>query len=1257
MKIGELAQSANTPTATEDVIKASEQRFRDLVNTTDGIVWEADARTFQFTFISEKAVKLLGFPAADWLEPGFWVSRLHPEDATWAPEFCASCTGRLEPHDFNYRFIAQDGRTVWLRDIVTVVVEQGAPRWVRGIMVDITAHKQAEIALQTSRDRLNAVLQTTIDGYWLVDLKGRIIDVNDAAAKMLGYTREALLQLGPNDIDAIDTPADVHARIERMLKSGGERFETRHRTRSGDIIDVEVSATLLPGQSALVVFVHDITQRKEAQEALKRSKDMLLETELIGKVGGWSINIDTMSATWTDEVYRIHELERSDNLAVEKAINFYTEGSRPILAKAVQRAIECGEAYDLELELVTAKGNTRAVHAIGKADLKNRRIYGFFQDLTERKQAEAALLASEERWKFAIEGAGDGLWDWNIQTGKAYYSTRYKTMLGFAEEDIGDSADEWSKRIHPDDAPGVFAAMQPYMDGKPGVATVEFRMLRKDGSWQWTMGRGMVVARDTDGKPLRMIGTNSDISGRKQAEQYERFRSHTMELLVTNEPLDDLLEAIVRGVEKLHPDMLCSILLLDDAGRHLVEGAAPSLPDFYNDAIFGIEIGLGVGSCGTAAFTGERVIVSDIATHPYWAPYKDLAARAGLGACWSQPIRGSLGQVLGTFAVYHRTAHTPAQADIDLIEQTANLTSISIERKQALAKLQLAAGVFTHALEGIMITAADATIIDVNDAFTRITGYGREEAVGHNPRFLSSGRHDRHIYEAMWAALAESGHWSGEVWNRRKDGEVFAEMLTISAVRDAQGNTQQYVALFSDITAIKEHQSQLERIAHFDALTNLPNRVLLADRLHQAMSQAVRRHQQLAVAYLDLDGFKTINDRHGHEAGDQVLITLAHRMKEALREGDTMARLGGDEFVAVLIDLEDTSASLPLLQRLLEVAALPVQLGDLSLQVSASVGVTFYPQTLDIDADQLLRQADQAMYQAKVAGKNRCCVFDAAQDRNIRHHHESLERIRLALERREFVLHYQPKVNMRSGKVIGAEALIRWQHPEKGWMAPATFLPAIEDHALAVEVGEWVIDTALHQMALWYDAGLDLPVSVNISARQLQQGDFVERLQVILAKHPKARPNCLELEVLETSALNDMNQVSQVIDECHAMGVKFALDDFGTGYSSLTYLKRLRVAVLKIDQSFVRDMLDDPDDLAILQGVIGLAAAFKREVIAEGVETVAHGTALLQLGCDLAQGYGIARPMSPDRLPIWAATWKPDAAWVTVPRLNVVGTG
>ncbi|MES2013954.1 MAG: EAL domain-containing protein [Pseudomonadota bacterium] len=566
-------------------------------------------------------------------------------------------------------------------------------------------------------------------------------------------------------------------------------------------------------------------------------------------------------------------------------------------------------------------------------------------------------------------------------------------------------------------------------------------------------------------------------------------------------------------------------------------------------------------------------------------------------------------------------------------------------RKLAEKKLKLAASVFSHAREGIMITEANGIIIDVNDAFTTITGYGRDEIIGQNPRVLSSGRQDKEHYVAMWNSLIEKGYWYGEVWNRRKNGEVYAEMQTVSAVRDDEGKIQQYVSLFSDITVIKEHQSHLEHIAHYDALTGLPNRALLADRLHQGMSQAQRRRKLLAVAFLDLDGFKSINDDHGHDAGDQLLIVLSGRMKQALREGDTLARIGGDEFVAVLADLDDVSTSVPMLNRLLAAAAQPVQIGNLALRVSASLGVTFYPQAEDIDADQLQRQADQAMYQAKLAGKNRYHIFDAEQDSSIRGHHESLDRIRRALMEREFVLYYQPKVDMRTGVVIGAEALIRWQHPEKGLLSPAQFLPVIEDHALAIEVGEWVIDTALAQMQIWHLAGLDIPVSVNVGARQLQQEGFVERLSEILAAHPEIMPCCLELEVLETSALEDMSHVSSVIEACREIGVKFAIDDFGTGYSSLTYLKHLPVDLLKIDQSFVCDMLDDPDDLAILQGVISLAEAFQRHVIAEGVETIEHGKLLLQLGCDLAQGYGIARPMPAAEMPDWVANWQPDPAW------------
>ena len=569
-------------------------------------------------------------------------------------------------------------------------------------------------------------------------------------------------------------------------------------------------------------------------------------------------------------------------------------------------------------------------------------------------------------------------------------------------------------------------------------------------------------------------------------------------------------------------------------------------------------------------------------------------------------------------------------------------------RKQADEQLKLAASVFSHAREGISITDAAGNIIDVNDAFTRITGYSRDEVLGLNPRILNSGRQDKAFYDTMWRDLKSKGHWYGEIWNRRKNGEVFAEMLTISAVCDAQGDAEHYVALFSDITAIKLHEQQLEHIAHFDALTNLPNRVLLADRLRQGMTQAQRRGQRLAVVYLDLDGFKAINDKYGHAVGDQLLMAVSSHMKHALRDGDTLARLGGDEFVAVLIDLPDEAACLPMLTRLLGAAAEILLVEDQVLQVSASLGVTFYPQAEEVDADLLLRQSDQAMYQAKMAGKNRYYVFDAAHDRDVRGHHESLQRIREALHAGEFVLYYQPKVNLRTGVVTGAEALIRWQHPEQGLLAPAAFLPVIEDHPLAIDIGDWVINTALTQMTLWRNAGLTLPVSVNVGARQLQQSNFVCRLRSQLEAHPGIQPFDLSLEVLETSALEDLVRISQVIEDCQAMGVTFALDDFGTGYSSLTYLKRLRVSQLKIDQSFVRDMLDDPDDLAILEGVISLAKAFHREVIAEGVETVAHGTFLLQLGCDLAQGYGIARPMPAHAMPEWVATWQPDPAWVDV---------
>ena len=439
---------------------------------------------------------------------------------------------------------------------------------------------------------------------------------------------------------------------------------------------------------------------------------------------------------------------------------------------------------------------------------------------------------------------------------------------------------------------------------------------------------------------------------------------------------------------------------------------------------------------------------------------------------------------------------------------------------------------------------------------------------------------------------------------------------------------------------MKKYEKQLEYVAHYDPLTGLPNRVLKSDRLHQAILQVNRKGGYLAVVYLDLDGFKEVNDKYGHGVGDQLLVGVSLRMKNALREGDTLARLGGDEFVAIIADMADTTIAIPVMQRLLDAASQPIIIDEKIINVTASIGVSFYPQENEnVDGDQLIRQADQAMYLAKQSGKNKYHIFDSEHDKDIRIQHENLERIHQALKENEFELYYQPKVNMKTGEIVGAEALIRWNHPEKGLVPPLDFLPLIEEHKLSVDIGEWVINAALKQINEWEKIGFVLHVSVNIGALQLLQGDFLERLKLILSAYPVDIASLLEIEILETSALENVAGAAHIVNECRAMGIHFSLDDFGTGYSSLSYLKRIPVATLKIDQSFVRDMLDDADDLAILEGIIGLAGAFKRGVIAEGVETVEQGKYLLKLGCDLAQGYAIARPMPVSQFMRWREKW------------------
>jgi diguanylate cyclase (GGDEF)-like protein/PAS domain S-box-containing protein len=515
----------------------------------------------------------------------------------------------------------------------------------------------------------------------------------------------------------------------------------------------------------------------------------------------------------------------------------------------------------------------------------------------------------------------------------------------------------------------------------------------------------------------------------------------------------------------------------------------------------------------------------------------------------------------------------------------------------------------------------------------------------------------RQIEEALAAAMTHGQSYDLELETYTTKGRVI-DIRTTCVVTMENNTPVKLTGIFQDISEQKTNQRRLEKSnntlalvneklktnAYYDALTGLPNRNLLADRMQHCIKINKRKQKHIAIAFMDLDGFKEINDLHGHSFGDDLLCCIAEKIKMLMRDCDTLARFGGDEFVMILDDLDTPDDCLSILQRTLDSVSSIQFINNKSVKVSASVGVTITPQDKG-NSDQLIRHADQAMYIAKQSGKNCFHVFDVAKDVAVISQYEELENIRTAFRNNEFVLYYQPKINIKTNKVIGLEALIRWDHPQHGVLPPAAFIPIIEQHTLIIELGEWVIKTALNQLNSWSESSIKLPISVNISPLQLQQADFVERLKLIFQEYPNFKPGDIEFEILETSALDEIALVREVIEKCHELGIIFSIDDFGTGYSSLTYLKKLPTEILKIDRSFVRDMLTDKDDRAIVLGVIQLAKTFERAVIAEGVETIEHGEKLLTLGCHLAQGFGIAKPMPAQAFPEWLISWKRGNEW------------
>lgn len=609
---------------------------------------------------------------------------------------------------------------------------------------------------------------------------------------------------------------------------------------------------------------------------------------------------------------------------------------------------------------------------------------------------------------------------------------------------------------------------------------------------------------------------------------------------------------------------------------------------------------------------------------------------AGIVFSWlfSKSIRGSLQTLMAAAESATKgnlAALVQPSGPRELVRLAEQFNAMQMARKTAEDKLHIAAAAF-ESQEAMLITDANNVILRVNRAFMEITGYSSEELVGQTPSLLKSGRHDAEFYRAMWASLLNTGAWQGEVWDRRKNGEVYPKWLTISAVKNAEGALTHYIATHSDITERKKAEQRIEELAFFDQLTGLPNRMLLQDRLKQALASSLRTGEYGALLFIDLDNFKILNDTMGHDKGDLLVQKVARRLKGCLRECDTPARVGGDEFVLILTGLEKreneaASGVETVVEKVLTVLRADYQLEDTPYQCSASIGVTLFRGDQAAGMDDIFKQAELAMYKAKATGRNSARFFDPTLESSLKER-MSLERdLRVAVDTQQFLLHYQPQVSGNLS-LTGVEALVRWQHPVRGMVSPADFIPLAEETGMILPLGHWVLETACQQLALWKNRPemAHLTIAVNVSASQLHQDGFVEEVLAVV-ESTGANPQRLKLELTESQLVKNVQEIIEKMVSLKAEGIGFSLDDFGTGYSSLSYLKRLPLDQLKIDQSFVRDVLTDPNDAAIAKTIVALGKSLGLNVIAEGVETSEQRDFLADSGCFAYQGYYFSRPV------------------------------
>ena len=841
----------------------------------------------------------------------------------------------------------------------------------------------------------------------------------------------------------------------------------------------------------------------------------------------------------------------------------------------------------------------------------------FFRDIGDRKQAEQKLRRQQRMLDEAQRVAHMGSWEWRIGEDRVSWTRELFRIYGLAPERGNPTFEQFIAHVHPDDRGTVQAAIERAIAERRPVRFEE-RIRHADGRERVLASRGEALL-DENGRPDRLVGVCQDVTEEKRAQALDAGQRAILEGVAAQLPLAASLERIVLLHETLNPGARCSVLLLEgDRVRH---GAAPSLPDAYNRQIDGQVIGDGYGSCGTAAFRGERVVVEDIASHPYWERYRDIALPFGLRACWSTPVKGSDGRVLGTFAVYHAEPRAPDADALDYIDRMLPITAIAIESHLLVERLRERDRFFDLALEIFCIfDPAQERIIQVNPTFERVTGHSAAAiASRHYLHFVHP--EDREAATGQVDVLTTGGGRVSQFAYRFLCADGSYRWLEWDAVQAPDGLT---FAVAHDITERRRIEAELDYAATHDPVTGLEHHLVLERRLATLLDEAA---VVVWVIFLGLDRFQVVNESMGHGIGDDVLKRVAARLRDAVGAAGHVARFAGDEFVVAAPGLS-REAALALAETLRAEVARPIEAEDYRLLLTASVGVVQSP-THGRSLQELLRRAEAAMGRAKRQGHDSVCEFSAAQMREVEDRIMLGRALRGAVHRDEMTLHYQPHHRACDRSLTGFEALLRWDNPQLGRVPPDRFIPIAEALGIMPEIGAWVIGEACRQARAWLDAGhADFSISVNVSSMQLQRPGLVAQVRAALARYALP-PRMLGIELTESSLMEHVERLRDTLTELQSLGLRLALDDFGTGYSSLAYLKQIPLDILKIDQSFVRGLPGDPHDAAIAHMIVAMAHQLHLDVAAEGVETAEQAAFLADIGCDLLQGNHLGRPGTP----------------------------